>query len=288
MTFRPKSYDEAREFLMGRKFKDRTWRAISRQDREIRDQITALTGDPADIEAGTCEIAFRQYSTDIVVFHPDRVHAEVNAFPSRSTNDRLSDMGMPTLAEVTYSNYGMAAHLLCQRERLVGPMGRGYRDTYPIGVPGSHVVLIRTDAGWMPDEDHPRNYLMEDLRVPKPGLRRQFSKSKRALRRCLKTYVDMVESLHGEIDTRPYYVFREALSLKDDAVEDMLAGRSKQSWQQWMNTAPEEHGPAVLCSLYALLESATFWTEADERHFDHNKLPTRAVGDRLNEYVRDL
>jgi len=269
MTFRPTNYTEAVNFLRNRKHKDRNWRAVSRDGRQIRDQIIGLTADPTDIEKGACPVAFRQWSTNIAVFHPDG-SVEVNGHNSVTTHERMRAMGLPILRELTKNDLGARVHLLAEKERMDGYMG----PDYPLGLPGTRVFLIKTPAGWRPDPH--LNSFLDTVKIPDIKAKRRFTRSKTAFRKHLRRYVGMVEAMHGEVKV-DWRMNRGVESDVDDLCQTFLnEGMSKASVEAWLQEKQDEEvGIVLLKGVLIRTQERTFWDEADSTHFEKKVVDVR-------------
>ena len=267
----PKDYDQARRFLM--EGRNRVYRNLTYSGREVRDCIYAVGHDRGTLERRECDIAFRQWNTDIATWHPDG-RITVVGHDSVSTFSRKHNLCLPYYKDVPPNLDENRASFLDNQGRIYGVSG------FPFGLPGDRVVVRRGHDGTchlVGDEP------TESLYLPINEKLKAFNRSRRAMLKVFRAWCRMVEAM----GTKSRRYLSEPSFVRNAFVGGLVHNHTADQWQGVLSNLlvcgavePEEWE-----ALLHMVEGQTFWEVVPVGHEDYYErvvVPSSKVGEVLN------
>lgn len=279
MSFRPRNYAEALEFINARRNKQATTRTIGTRQgykgapTEIRDQLVAHTDDPlSTYGTNPPPISFRQWDTNIATFYPDGSVAII-PHDSVSTRARMDDMGLP--AARSAASMGLTKN---QAARLA-PVARVALKGFPYGVPANYTthspLLAKDKRSLHPGEGEP----MESVYVEaEPGAHKRFKAGRRRLLKVLKQYHDMFVALEGEGGVGWFLRTPQSRAEILDVCLDESA-TTQYLQDEWLPKVLERHPPRLVAGVYLSVKnhSGLYDYLQDDRLWERKVVPSREL-----------
>lgn len=266
----PTDYDDARRFLM--EGRSGTHRNLSYNSGEVRDCIYAVGHDRGALERRECDIAFRQWHTNIATWHPDG-RITINGYDSVSTISRMHNLRLPYYkSEPPYLDEKRAS-FLDNQGRIYGVEG------YPYGLPGDRVVVRRAGGMCYLVGEEPT----ESLCLPINDKLKAFNRSRRAMLRVFRRWCRMVEAMGAE---SVYYLF-ESTFVHNVVASGLMHEHTEDEWHGVLHDLLERGAvkPEEWQALLHTVEVQTFWWVVPvgrEGYYERVVVPSSQVGEVLN------
>lgn len=267
----PTDYDDARQFLKwGR---NGLYRNLSHVNGEVRDRIYAVGHDRMALERRECDIAFRQWNTDIATWHPDG-RITIVGYDSVSTQARMQELRLPHYKHEP-------PHLDERRVSFLNNPGRIYGvEGFPAGLPGDRVVIRRGYNGLchlVGDEPD------DTLFLPVNDKLKAFNRSRRAMLKVFRAWCEMVRAL----GTEPVHFLSESSFVRNAVAGGLMHNHTADQWQGVLDDLLERGvvGPQEWAALLHMVEGQTFWRvvpAAHENYYERVVVPSSRVGEVLS------